>query len=131
MKNTDYWFLTGLLSVAILVGMFLWLRVPGEAGIDNLRLTEASASGMLVESINPVSGKVSGGEEVLILGKNFPEDVEVLFGNQLATSVKRSDEGSIVATTPEATQAGVVNMILIDKSGNTASSPQLFFYTNE
>jgi len=130
MKQTDYWFVTILGTVAVLVGLFLWMRVPvseQESGYVDLT---ATSSAMVVSQMRPTQGSLQGGDSVLIQGEHFPEEVEVLFGEKLAIDVTRHDETAIVVTTPSATTAGQVEVSVFGPDGEVAVAPVLFDYVH-
>lgn len=63
--------------------------------------------GVYFTSINPPSGKASGGDEVRIRGSGFHAlgTLEVRVGPKLATNVAVADDETIVLTTPECREA--------------------------
>lgn len=127
MKNTDYWAITIIGVGVIVVGMFFLMRVPREQVAGEYVDLNASSSAMVVETVTPESGLVEGGEQVLILGKNFPENVEVLIGGALA-EVDRRDEAALVVTAPETTQAGLMKVEVYGPDGEVAEAKQRFLY---
>lgn len=63
--------------------------------------------GVTFESINPPSGKASGGDEVRIRGSGFRAlgTIDIRVGPKLATNVAVADDETIVMTTPECREA--------------------------
>ncbi|MEM7235476.1 MAG: IPT/TIG domain-containing protein, partial [Planctomycetota bacterium] len=68
----------------------------------------------VLNSLDPPTGRASGGERVTLRGENFLEGAEVYFGATLATEVVVEDNFEITALTPEGlgvTQVRVVNQV--------------------
>lgn len=63
--------------------------------------------GVFFTSINPPSGKASGGDEVRIRGSGFHSlgTIDIRVGPKLATNVAVADDETIVLTTPECREA--------------------------
>jgi hypothetical protein len=69
--------------------------------------TGCKKEGVFFQSINPASGRPSGGEEVRIRGHGFRAlgGLEVRIGPKAAQNVGIADDETIVLTTPEAREA--------------------------
>lgn len=92
-----------------------------------------------ITSIDPTTGKPSGGDLVTITGKNFATPVRVLFGNQAATVISASATQIRVATPAinltAAEQRREVTVQVINQAGTpderSVNAPQPFVYELE
>ncbi len=80
-------------------------------------------------SIDPTTGPVAGGTDVLFNGTGFTVDTDVFFGDQPALSVIVVDTGTILATTPAAASGatGSVDVSIFTPYGS-ATLPAGFSY---
>ncbi len=62
-----------------------------------------------LEGLDPWAGLMSGGEEVVLSGRNLGTDVEVRFGSQLAT-VTAADAERMYVTAPQSDEEGLVEV---------------------
>lgn len=70
-----------------------------------------------IESIDPNSGPITGGDSITITGTNFvPGDTTITFGGVSAASVVVNSPTSLVAVTPPHTE-GVVNVTVATSDG--------------
>lgn len=113
--------------VVVVLGGYWLLRVPIEIESEYVDLN-ASSSAMVVGSFIPAQGSVAGGETVLIQGENFPENLEVLFGDRLVTSVERRSDAAIMVGVPEASMAGKVRVTLVAPNGDMVVSASEYEY---
>ncbi|HKS24192.1 MAG TPA: IPT/TIG domain-containing protein [Thermoanaerobaculia bacterium] len=74
-----------------------------------------------VTKIAPTSGPTTGGTAVIITGTNFQPGATVTFGSASATSVTVTDSTSLVATTPAASAAGDVAVVVKNADGQSVS----------
>lgn len=85
-----------------------------------------------ITKITPPEGPVSGGTEVSIYGYNFTNGTQVMFGDQLATTVFYGPQ-ALLATAPPSRPGGV-NVTLVPLAGNSmqfvnpTTSRQVFTY---
>lgn len=77
-------------------------------------------------SIDPTSGSIAGGTEVLFNGTGFTSDTTVFFGDLSASAVMFVDTGTILATTPPGA-VGSVDVSVFTTYGS-ATLPQGFSY---
>jgi hypothetical protein len=96
----------------------------GEAG-GELAFSAQVQPAPTITSITPITGPITGGTAVTILGTDFEGTSAVTFG-AAPTSFAVNSEGSITATAPPAS-AGPVSVSVTTLAG-TAASPQLFAY---
>ena len=123
MSERKYWSITVLGVIAIFVGLFWWMQ-PREVGTES----EVVETDMVINQVEPVRGPVGGGESVVFLGENFPEEVEVWFGNKKAEEVLRYDETVVVAILTTAEEVGKVGMLISTKDGEGIMAPVEFEY---
>ena len=90
-----------------------------------MAITVASV-GPSLSSVSPTSGTTSGGTSVTISGAGFVAGATVLFGSTAGT-VTAITATSITVTTP-AHAAGVVNVVVKDPSGQSATLANSFTY---
>jgi hypothetical protein len=104
---------------------------PGNPGLVDVRVidTEAETSAVLeyayrykrdvlVLSIDPNLGHVSGGEAVTISGKGLSQgDTIVLFGDKAAINVQVVDDSTVHATTPQGAGPGFVDIHVSNQQG--------------
>ena len=90
-----------------------------------MAVTVASV-GPSISSVSPTSGTTSGGTSVTISGAGFVAGATVLFGSTAGT-VTAITATSITVTTP-AHAAGVVNVVVKDPSGQSATLANSFTY---
>nr|POF17616.1 protein spt23 [Quercus suber] len=85
-----------------------------------------------ITKITPTEGPTNGGTEVSIYGYNFTNGMQVMFGEQLATTVFYGNQ-ALLATAPPSRPGGV-NVTLVLPAGNSqyaspSSQRQIFTYT--
>jgi IPT/TIG domain-containing protein/FG-GAP repeat protein len=73
-----------------------------------------------VTAVNPVSGRLAGGDTVTITGTNLTSATAVSFGGTAATSFTVNGATSITATSP-AESAGTVNVTVTTPGGTSAT----------
>ncbi|MGM0557652.1 MAG: IPT/TIG domain-containing protein [Myxococcota bacterium] len=83
---------------------------------------------LTVQSIQPASGPVDGGTEVVISGTGFEDVDSVTFGGVDAADFSRISSFEVEATTPAAGQAGPVDVTVTLASGDSASLSEGFSY---
>jgi len=83
---------------------------------------------LVINQVEPVRGPVGGVESIVFLVENFPEDVEVWFGDRKAEEVLRYDETVVVAILPPAEEVGKVGMLISTKDGEGIMAPVEFEY---
>lgn len=86
-----------------------------------------------ITKITPADGPVNGGTDVAIYGYNFTNGTQVMFGEQLATTVFYGPQ-ALLATSPPSRPGGV-NVTLVPPAGSNqfpspATSRQVFTYTD-
>lgn len=74
-----------------------------------------------ITSVVEEKGLISGGEVVVINGKNFLPNPKVYFGNSLANTVQFVDSTKLIVTTPKAVQGKVVVKVT-NTDGQSATS---------
>ena len=89
---------------------------------------------LFFESVNPASGRLSGGQEVRIRGGNFQQlgSLEVRIGGKPATNVGIVGDDTIVLTTPEGREieaAHPVDINLLTSDGKSIVLRGAFSYT--
>ena len=104
---------------------------PGNPGLVDVRVfdldAETSAAleyayrykrDVLVMSVEPEQGHVSGGEPVTITGKGLSQgDTIVLFGDKAAINVQVIDDSTVHATTPQVAGPGLVDIHVSNDQG--------------
>jgi hypothetical protein len=84
---------------------------------------------MEVTSLTPATGPAAGGTDVTITGKQFLEEMTVLFDTTESTLVQYVDESTIIARSP-AHAAGVVDVTVTQAVGGVAKTlAAAFTYT--
>lgn len=71
-------------------------------------------------SLSPTSGKLSGGESILLNGKNFDRGVKVFFGDKEAVVSSFISSTSIRVTAPEGLAPGLVTVKVVNPSNTEA-----------
>lgn len=89
-----------------------------------------------IEKVVPGQGPVSGGVEVTILGKNFSEEIQVKFGDNIALSVRHWSDTTLVVCLPPSSIPGQVYVTLLNPSQPVAEydveqSKNTFTYIND
>lgn len=82
-----------------------------------------------VTSIEPNTGLIAGGYNVIINGTNFASGLKVYFGGVQGTSVYLYNSGSFRVVCPPAAQAGPVDVKIINPDGQSVTVPNGFTYT--
>ena len=109
-------------------------RSLGAAGIfAAMTLLGCSGNSVFFESMNPASGRVSGGQEVRIRGSGFRAlgNIEIRIGGKPATNVGVADDETVVLTTPEAREADVghpLDVYLLTAEGRSFVLRRAFSY---
>ena len=120
---------------------------PGEsdpdAGLDDVDITsdvEADAEPepdadepvmLILESISPDEGPLSGGTTVTLGGQGFQEGMTAYFGEEEAPEVNRQGGLSAQAVTPPAAQEGTVDVTVENPNGTTWTIEDGFTYVEE
>lgn len=104
----------------------------GVAGGDLEQPREQLPGPPTITKITPAEGPMNGGTEVSIYGYNFTNGMQVMFGEQLATTVFYGTQ-ALLATSPPSRPGGV-NVTLIPPAGGSqhaspSSQRQIFTYT--
>nr|POF11476.1 protein spt23 [Quercus suber] len=85
-----------------------------------------------ITKITPAEGPTNGGTEVSIYGYNFTNGMQVMFGEQLATTVFYGNQ-ALLATAPPSRPGGVHVTLVLPSGNNQYPSPssqrQIFTYT--
>ncbi len=81
----------------------------------------------VISSIDPSTGSTIGGTQVLIQGSNLDGATAVLFGGTHGTSVNTLAGGTIEATSPPASTAGPVDIIVHANGQSNSPSPAAVF----
>lgn len=123
-SNVDPTSLYSFTALALLVGSFsenAWTKLKQVAETIFTKSDRAIVQVPQIQSINPVSGKLSGNEDVIIKGTCFQSDSQVKFGDKLAT-VDSFDKANntLKVKTPAADAPGEVDVVVInvDKVSN-------------
>ena len=92
----------------------------------------AASKKPVVSAVSPAAGTVSGGNVVVITGKNFKVKsksvvTKVMFGTKKATQVSATSATSITATVPAG--KGAVDVRVVTKSGGTSPKVKADTYT--
>lgn len=84
-----------------------WSRRTLLAALLALGVAGCPKQGVFFQSMNPVSGKPGGGEEVRIRGSGFRAlgNLDIRIGGKPATNIGITDDETIVLTTPESREA--------------------------
>ncbi|MFT7622775.1 MAG: hypothetical protein ACI9WU_001950 [Myxococcota bacterium] len=86
-------------------------------------------SDMLIVSLEPSAGNISGGEPVTISGSGFSQgQATVLFGDRKAIDVQVLDDATIHATTPQGTAVGLVDVHVSTDQGLTKLDKGFAYY---
>ncbi|KIV98568.1 hypothetical protein, variant 2 [Verruconis gallopava] len=85
--------------------------------------------------IRPDRGPTSGNIEVVILGKNFNRNLEVMFGDNIATATTFWNSDTLVCLLPPAVNAGAVPVTFVTTDQRSflppSSSTLMFTYVND
>ncbi|MGA9771367.1 MAG: IPT/TIG domain-containing protein, partial [Blastocatellia bacterium] len=103
---------------------------PGAAKNDTTILGKSEggpAAAPMISGISPASGSVSGGTSVTISGSNYASGASVSIGGVTATSVNVVNSSTITAITG-AHAAGVVDVVVANSDGQSATLPSGFTY---
>lgn len=96
--------------------------------------TDVQQPSATIYKVRPERGPTSGNIEVVILGKNFSRNLEVMFGDNMATTTTFWNSDTLVCLLPPTTIAGPVAVTLTSTgrqySPPTMSSP-LFTYVDD
>jgi hypothetical protein len=88
-----------------------------------------------IYKVRPERGPVSGNVEVVILGKHFHRQLEVMFGENTATTTTFWNSDTLVCLLPPALRGGPVPVTFIDsrRQGYSppSSSPPIFTYMDD
>lgn len=84
-----------------------------------------------ISLINPNEGKVAGNDIVYIEGANFASTSEVYFGDLRASGFYFHDSGKIRIVTPAVTQAGVVDVKVLNPDGQYIILEKGFTYKED
>ena len=117
---------------------------PGYAGLSPIKIINPDGGTCTAEdsyeyvitptvsSITPNFGKISGGEEVVIIGTNFPEDVGVKIHGRDATIMEGHSAEQLTIKTPRG-QLGPVDVQIYNKDNELISVtiPNGFIYVEE
>ena len=87
-----------------------------------------SAVPFTVSGASPSVGPTAGGTAVTITGSGFVSGALVTFGGVESPSVTYVDSTSLLATTPARGLAGVVDIVVTNPGGGTATGASLFTY---
>lgn len=90
-------------------------------------ITVNSTTPPTITSITPKSGPVAGGTTVTIAGTNFQSGLTVTFGGVVAT-INSVTATSIGVTSPAASAAGPVNVVVTNPSSSSATLANGFTY---
>ncbi|CAK7271472.1 SPT3 Dosage dependent suppressor of Ty-induced promoter mutations-like protein [Sporothrix epigloea] len=91
--------------------------------------TTAPISQPVIHKIIPGEGPKSGGIEVTILGSSFYQGLDVMFGDQRATTTTFWGESSLVCLVPPSPISGLVPVTL--SQSNQRGAPQSFVTTQQ
>ncbi len=112
------------------------ITVTGAGGIsatstsDLFTYTTPPIVAPTVKSISPITGPVTGGTMVTIVGTNLDNPTAIFFGNVPVTTVVSESASEIVLITPTVASSEFVNVTMTTAGGTSASSPaNLFFYS--
>lgn len=89
-----------------------------------LMATGCNREGVFFQSMNPASGRITGGEEVRIRGSGFKglSNLEIRIGGRPATNIGVADDQTIVLTTPDAREGDVghaIDVYLLTNEGRS------------
>ncbi|MEA2735083.1 MAG: hypothetical protein QOE14_1534 [Humisphaera sp.] len=129
----------GYAAMAGLVGMFsreateklkqiaetIFTKPP--PGADHV--AAGGAAPPTIQTVDPPTGHVAGGETVTIRGTNFHENATVLFGGVAAPHVARQNSTTLIVTTPKVTTPAVVDVTVINPDGFSFVKKGSFAYT--
>lgn len=87
------------------------------------------ASGPTITAINPSTGNTLGGTSVTITGTNLSNVTSVTFGGTAGTNLNVVSATEVSVTTPAATAAGMVDVVVSDGSNPDATATNGFTYT--
>ena len=82
----------------------------------------------VIRNIDPSTGSTIGGTQVSIQGSRLDGATAVLFGGTPGTDVITLADGTIEATSPRASTAGPVN-IIVDANGQSSSPSPVTVFT--
>ncbi|MBL8937315.1 MAG: IPT/TIG domain-containing protein, partial [Archangium sp.] len=72
---------------------------------------------LVVTGFTPREGAIQGGTTVTITGQGFDDEVQVLFGDNSATTVTKVSSTELRVTTPRGRLADVVDLVVYNKNG--------------
>jgi hypothetical protein len=88
-----------------------------------------SAPSLLVTSISPTLGDISGGTDVVLRGVGFTAGTTVAFGGTPATDV-RVLSGTLLRAIAPSHAAGLVDVLVENPDGRTAKPSMLYRYVS-
>jgi hypothetical protein len=101
--------------------------IPNCGSLQTQQITTVSSIvPPVISSIDPPTGSMIGGTQVLIQGSNLDGATAVSFGGTPGYSVNPLAGGTIEATSPPASAAGPVD-IIVDANGKSSPSPAAVF----
>ena len=93
--------------------------------------TQACSNETAVLSVDPPQGTYSGGEDVVIKGRNFPAGrggVSVMFGRRPATNVIIDSQSAIRVTTPAGDRNTSADIVIMFDDGRAYQLKEAFRY---
>ncbi|MHB8874819.1 MAG: IPT/TIG domain-containing protein [Myxococcaceae bacterium] len=117
-------------------------RVPaGKAGLANLSITNGNGlfvctgcfsyyDELYLTGVNPKQGPLRGGNEVVLDGQGFSDDVHVLFGSQSSPSVTLVSSKQLKVQVPRALAADSVDVTVYNKNG-VGSQRRVYRYVED
>jgi hypothetical protein len=132
-SRSDLFFMTPVPTAVGSSGIFLGyfeFKDDGTNGTTTFHAADGPPPG--ITSILTSTGPESGGTSVTLVGTNFFNDANLMveFGTNPATSITFNSADSVTATAPASTNAGPVDVILINSDGQYTVLPSAFTYVN-
>ena len=117
----------GLFTAGSAPGVYDAAVVATSGAVSGSASVSVRAKPPSIAAVSPSAGPMAGGTSVTITGADFAAGASVQFGGAAATSVNVASATSIVATTP-AFAAGVVDVVVTNSDGQSATRPGGFTY---
>lgn len=91
---------------------------------------EEDTGELAIVRVSPLSGATAGNQAVQIRGRNFRSDIgyTVYFGSLEATKVNLIDPSTLEVTTPQASEAGNVDIVIAADDGPAFRIAEAFRY---
>lgn len=106
---------------------FVPVQIVTPAGVQSKAEAFRYVSDIEIKSMTPTAGFTTGGENVVLSGAGLSGDLDVYFGDKLATIVAAEIDGSEVTVEIPAHSVGFVDVV-VENESDSLTVPDGFFY---